>query len=144
MLTEKTKKVFSLSDENRKEIKENAQKIKSYLVARGCDNCLDFLKRKYYEGLSFYDYWDFVFVILSDFLPFVKEEINSIYNKDAEKIVKEVDSIIKHVKPFITKDTFTKDDKMIDFLDEKYTKMDLMEKIIEFDNKELLDMLFNN
>ena len=43
MLEAKTTEVFSLSDENKQEIKENAQKIKSHLVACGYDDCEDFI-----------------------------------------------------------------------------------------------------
>ena len=138
MVTKKVTEVFSLSDENKKVIKENAQKIKSHLVACGYEDCQDFI------NCNDYDYWDFSVETLQDFLPFVKEEIDSIYDEDAEKIVKEVDSAMKHVKPYLTKDSFPEDDAMVDFLDNKYTKEDLIEKIIEFDNDEFLSILFNN
>ena len=138
MITKKVTEVFSLSDENKKVIKENAQKIKSHLVACGYEDCQDFI------NCNDYDYWDFAVETLQDFLPFVKEEIDSIYSKDAEKLVKEVDSAMKHVKPYLTKDSFPEDDAMVDFLDNKYTKEDLIEKIIEFDNDEFLSILFNN
>lgn len=138
MITKKVTEVFSLSDDNKKVIKENAQKIKSHLVACGYDDCEDFIV------CNDYDYWDFAVETLQDFLPFVKEEIDSIYSKDAEKIVKEVDSAMKHVKPYFTKDSFPEDDAIVDFLDNKYTKEDLIEKIIEFDNDEFLSILFNN
>ena len=138
MITKKVTEVFSLSDENKKVIKENAQKIKSHLVACGYDDCQDFI------DCNDYDYWDFAEETLKDFLPFVKEEIDSIYSKDAEKIVKEVDSAMKHVKPYLTKDSFTEDDAIMDYLDDKYSKEELIEKIIEFDNDEFLEMLFNN
>ena len=138
MLETKTTEVFSLSDENKKAIKENAQKIKSHLVACGYDDCQDFIV------CNDYDYWDFASETLVDFLPFVKEEIDYIDERDAEKIVGEVDSAMKHVKPYITKDSFTEDDAIMDFLDDKYTKEALIEKIIEFDNDEFLNILFNN
>ena len=138
MITKKVTEVFSLSDDNKKVIKENAQKIKSHLVACGYDDCQDFI------DCNDYDYWDFAVETLQDFLPFVKEEVDSIYSKDAEKIVKEVDSAIKHVKPYLTKDSFTEDDAIMDYLDDKYSKEELIEKIIEFDNDELLEILFNN
>lgn len=138
MITEKTTKVFSLSDDNKKVIKENAQKIKSHLVACGYDSCEDFI------DCNDYDYWDFASETLIDFLPFVKEEIDYIEERDAEKIVSAVDSAIENVKPFITKDTFTEDDAMVDFLDDKYSKEELIEKIIEFDNDEFFNILFNN
>lgn len=137
MITKKVTEVFSLSDENKKVIKENAQKIKSHLIACGYEDCQDFIV------CNDYDYWDFVVETLQDFLPFVKEEIDSIYNKDAEKIVEEVDSAMKHVKPYLTKDSFPEDDAIMDFLDDKYTKEALIEKIIEFDNDEFLNILFN-
>lgn len=138
MLETKTTVAFSLSDENKKAIKENAQKIKSHLVACGYDDCQDFIV------CNDYDYWDFAAETLVDFLPFVKEEIDYIDGHDAEKIVSEVDSAMKHIKPYLTKDSFPEDDAMVDFLDDKYTKEDLIEKIIEFDNDELLNILFNN
>ena len=137
MITKKVTEVFSLSDDNKKVIKENAQKIKSYLVASGYDSCEDFIV------CNDYDYWTFASETLVDFLPFVKEEIDYLYEHDAEKLVSEVDFAIKNVKPYLTKDSFTEDDAIMDFLDDKYTKKALIEKIIEFDNDELLEILFN-
>ena len=137
MITTKTTEVFSLSDDNKKVIKENAQKIKSHLVACGYDSCEDFIV------CNDYDYWDFANETLKDFLPFVAEEINYIYEKDADKLVSEVDSAMENVKPYLTKDSFPEDDAIMDFLDDKYSKEELIEKIIEFDNKELLNILFN-
>ena len=138
MITKKVTEVFSLSDENKKVIKENAQKIKSHLIACGYEDCQDFIV------CNDYDYWTFAEETLEDFLPFVKEEIDYLYEKDAEKIVREVDSAMKHIKPYLTKDSFPEDDAMVDFLDNKYSKEELIEKIIEFDNEELLSILFNN
>ena len=138
MITKKVTEVFSLSDENKKVIKENAQKIKSHLVACGYEDCEDFI------DCNDYDYWTFAEETLKDFLPFVKEELDYLDEDDAKIIVKEVDSAMKHVKPYLTKDSFTEDDAMVDFLDNKYSKEELIEKIIEFDNDEFLETLFNN
>ena len=138
MITTKTTEVFSLSDDNKKVIKENAQKIKSHLVACGYDSCEDFI------DCNDYDYWTFAEETLKDFLPFVAEEINYIDEDDAEKLVSAVDSAMEKVKPFLTKDSFPEDDAIMDFLDDKYSKEELIEKIIEFDNDELLSILFNN
>ena len=137
MITTKTTEVFSLSDDNKKAIKENAQKIKSHLVACGYNSCEDFIV------CNDYDYWTFAEETLRDFLPFVKEEIDYIDEKDAEKLVSAVDSAMEKVKPFLTKDSFPEDDAIMDFLDDKYSKEELIEKIIEFDNDELLSILFN-
>ena len=137
MITKKVTETFSLSDDDKKVIKENAQKIKSHLVACGYNSCEDFIV------CNDYDYWDFAVETLKDFLPFVKEEIDSIYDEDAEKIVEVVDSAMEHVKPYLTKDSFPEDDAMVDFLDDKYTKEALIEKIIEFDNDEFLNILLN-
>ena len=95
MITKKTTEVFSLSDENIKAIEENAQKIKSHLVACGYDDCQDFIV------CNDYDYYSFAVEKLKDFLPFVAEEIDYLYEEDAEKLVEEVDSAIKHVKPYL-------------------------------------------
>ena len=137
MLEKKTTVVFSLSDENKQTIKENAQKIKSHLVACGYDDCQDFIV------CNDYDYYSFVEETLMDFLPFVKEEIDYLDDDDAEKIVSVVDSAIKNVKPYLTKDSFTEDDAIMDYLDDKYSKEELIEKIIEFDNDEFLSILLN-
>ena len=137
MITKKVTEVFSLSDENKKAIKENAQKIKSHLVACGYNNCEDFIV------CNDYDYWTFAQETLRDFLPFVKEELDYLDEKDAEKIVSTVDSAMENIKPYLTKDSFPEDDAMVDFLDNKYSKEELIEKIIEFDNDELLKILFN-
>ena len=109
MITKKVTEVFSLSDENKQAIKENAQKIKSHLVASGYDDCQDFIV------CNDYDYWTFAEETLKDFLPFVKEEI----------------------------DYIDEDDAIVDYLDDKYSKEELIEKIIEFDNDEFLEILFN-
>ena len=137
MITTKTTEVFSLSDDNKKVIKENAQEIKSHLVACGYDSCEDFI------DCNDYDYWTFAEETLKDFLPFVKEEIDYLYEDDAEKLVSAVDSAMEKVKPFLTKDSFPEDDAIMDFLDDKYSKEELIEKIIEFDNEEFLSILFN-
>ena len=137
MITTKTTEVFSLSDDNKKVIKENAQKIKSHLVACGYDSCEDFI------DCNDYDYWTFAEETLKDFLPFVAEEINYIDEKDADKLVSAVDSAMEKVKPFLTKDSFPEDDAIMDFLNDKYSKEELIEKIIEFDNDEFLSILFN-
>ncbi len=137
MITKKVTEVFSLSDDNKKAIKENAQKIKSYLVASGYEDCQDFIK------CNDYDYWDFAEETLKDFLPFVKEEIDYLYEEDARELVLIVDSAIKNVKPYLTKDSFSEDDAIMDFLDDKYSKEELIEKIIEFDSEELFNILFN-
>ena len=138
MITKKVTEVFSLSDENKKVIKENAQKIKSHLVACGYNSCEDFIV------CNDYDYWTFAQETLRDFLPFVEEEIDYLDEKDAEKLVTAVDSAMENVKPYLTKDSFPEDDAIMDFLDDKYSKEELIEKIIEFDNVELLSILFNN
>ena len=137
MLEKKTTVVFSLSDENKQTIKENAQKIKSHLVASGYNDCQDFIV------CNDYDYYSFVEESLMDFLPFIKEEIDYLDEDDAEKIVSVVDSAMKHIKPYFTKDSFPEYDTMVDFLDNKYSKEELIEKIIEFDNEEFLNILFN-
>ena len=137
MITTKTTEVFSLSDDNKKVIKENAQEIKSHLVACGYNDCQDFIV------CNDYDYWTFAEETLRDFLPFVKEEIDYIDEDDADKLVSAVDSAMENVKPFLTKDSFTEDDAIMNFLDDKYSKEELIEKIIEVDNDELLQMLFN-
>ena len=137
MITTKTTEVFSLSDDNKKAIKENAQKIKSHLVACGYNSCEDFIV------CNDYDYWTFAEETLRDFLPFVKEEFDYLDEKDAEKLVSAVDSAMEKVKPFLTKDSFPEDDAIMDFLDDKYSKEELIEKIIEFDNDEFLSILFN-
>ena len=137
MITTKTTEVFSLSDDNKKVIKENAQEIKSHLVACGYDSCEDFI------DCNDYDYWTFAEETLKDFLPFVAEEINYIDEDDAEELVSAIDSAMEKVKPFLTKDSFPEDDAIMDFLDDKYSKEELIEKIIEFDNDEFLNILFN-
>ena len=137
MITTKTTEVFSLSDDNKKAIKENAQKIKSHLVACGYNSCEDFIV------CNDYDYWTFAEETLRDFLPFVEEEIDYIDEDDAEKLVSAVDSVMENVKPFLTKNSFPEDDAIMDFLDNKYSKEELIEKIIEFDNDEFLSILFN-
>ena len=137
MITKKVTEVFSLSDDNKKTIKENAQKIKSYLVACGYDSCEDFIV------CNDYDYWTFTNETLVDFLPFVKEEIDYLYEDDARELVEVVDSAMEKVKPYLTKDSFPEDDAIMDFLDDKYLKEELIEKIIEFGNDELLNILFN-
>ena len=137
MITKKVTVGFSLSDDDKKAIKENAQKIKSHLVASGYDDCQDFIV------CNDYDYWTFAEETLRDFLPFVKEELDYLDEDDAEDLVIEVDSAMENVKPYLTKDSFTEDDAIMDYLDNKYSKKELIEKIIEFDNDEFLNILLN-
>ena len=137
MITKKVTEVFSLSDENKKEIKEKAQKIKNHLVASGYDDCEDFIV------CNDYDYYSFAVETLMDFLPFIKKEIDYIDKYDAEEIVNEVDSAIKNVKPYFTKESFPENDAMINFIDDKYTKEALIEKIIEYNDEEFLKILLN-
>lgn len=137
MITKKVTVGFSLSDENKQAIKENAQKIKSHLIASGYNSCEDFIV------CNDYDYWTFASETLVDFLPFVKDEIDYIEERDAEKIVSVVDSAMENVKPHLTKNSFTEDEAIMDYLDDKYSKKELIEKIIEFDNDEFLEILFN-
>ena len=137
MIIKKVTEIFSLSDDDKKVIKENAQKIKSHLVACGYNDCQDFIV------CNDYDYWTFAEETLRDFLPFVKEEIDYIDEDDADKLVSAVDSAMEKVNPFLTKDSFPEDDAIMDFLDDKYSKEELIEKIIEFDNDEFLSILFN-
>ena len=105
---------ISRKDEDKKVIKENAQKIKSHLIACGYNSCEDFIV------CNEYDYWTFTSETLMDFLPFLKVEIDYIEERDAEKLVSVVDSAMEHVKPYITKDSFTEDDAIMDFLDNKF------------------------
>lgn len=137
MITKKVTVGFSLSDENKQAIKENAQKIKSHLIASGYNSCEDFIV------CNDYDYWTFASETLVDFLPFVKEEIDYLDEDDAEKIVSVVDSAMENIKPHLTKNSFAEDDAIMDYLDDKYSKKELIEKIIEFDNDEFLEILFN-
>ena len=77
MITKKMTVGFSLSDDNKKVIKENAQKIKSHLVACGYDSCEDFIV------CYVYYYWTYLSYIFRDFLTFLKEEIDYIDEKNA-------------------------------------------------------------
>ena len=103
MLETKTTEVFSLSDDDKKVIKENAQKIKNYLVIRRYNSCEDFIV------CNDYDYYSFAERILEDFLPFVKKEIY---------FISEDDVIIDFLDDKYTKEGLIK--KIIEFSNDEF------------------------
>ena len=121
MITKKVTEVFSLSDENKQAIKENAQKIKSHLVASGYDDCQDFIV------CNDYDYWTFAEETLKDFLPFVKEEKPFIV---MHELLTEIDSAIRDLEKSIIAD--------------KYNKESLIEKIFSSKNSKIINYLLND
>ena len=136
MITKKTTEVFSLSDDDKKAIKENAQKIKNFLATIEYDTCTEF-----YDGYCYSD--DNFFKSIEGFLPFVKEEKDYISEGNIDILIDEIDSAIKNVKPYITKIDFAEKQDIMDFIVNKYDEVELIEKIIDYSDEKFLNKLLN-
>ena len=129
---------WELSNDDKKIIKENAQKIKDFLTLKKAGTCIEF-----YNWCNYYDH-DFLGYI-EKFLPFIKEEWKYISNSDIKDLIHEIDSAIKDIKPYLTVDDFDNADDLVDFIADKYG-VDLhgmIEKIIEYGNERLINKLLN-
>ena len=129
-------KAWTLSDDNRQVIKENAQKIKDFLTLKKAYNCTEF-----YNWCEYYDH-DFLGYI-ENFLPFVKEEKDYISEGNIDVLIDEIDSAIKNVKPYITKIDFAEKQDIMDFIVNKYDEVELIEKIIDYSDEKFLNKLLN-
>ena len=136
MLVEKMMKAWKLSDDNKKTIKENAQKIKNFLATIEYDTCAEF-----YEGYC--SSYDTFFKYIEDFLPFAKEEKDYISESNIDVLIDEIDSAIKNVKPYITKIDFAEKQDIMDFIVNKYDEVELIEKIIDYSDEKFLNKLLN-
>ena len=136
MLVEKTVKSWKLSDDDKKTIKENAQKIKNFLATVEYDTCTEF-----YDGCCSSDN-DF-FKYIEDFLPFIKEEKGYISEGNIDVLIDAIDSVIKNIKSFITKDDFAEKQDIMDFIVNKYDEVELIEKIIDYSDEKFLNKLLN-
>ena len=136
MIIEKMMKAWKLSDDNKKTIKENAQKIKNFLATIEYDTCTEF-----YDGHCYSD--DNFFKSIEGFLPFVKEEKDCISEGNIDILIDEIDSAIKNVKTSLTKDYFEDEDDLIDFIVNKYDEAELIEKIIDYSDEKFLNKLLN-
>ena len=112
MLVEKTIKVWKLSDENKQTIKDNARKIKNYFATLGYDTCIDYFDDYCRSDSEFFN-------LIGDYLPFVKEESLYITESEARDLVTEIDLIIERVESFITREDFTDEDDIINFIKTK-------------------------
>ena len=133
------KKAWTLSDDNRQVIKKNAQKIKDFLTLKKAYNCIEF-----YNWCEYYDH-DFLGYI-EKFLPFLKNEWKYISEGDIKDLVHEIDLAIRDIKPYPTVDDFDNVDDLIEFIADKYDGVDLhdmIEKIIEYGNENLINKLLN-
>ena len=138
MIVKKMVEAWELSNDDKKIIKENAQKIKDFLTLKKAGTCIEF-----YNWCNYYDH-DFLGYI-EKFLPFIKEEWKYISNSDIKDLIHEIDSAIKDIKPYLTVDDFDNADDLVDFIADKYG-VDLhgmIEKIIEYGNERLINKLLN-
>ena len=136
MIVEKIMKAWKLSDDDKKTIKENAQKIKNFLATIEYDTCTEF-----YDGYCSSDN-DF-FRCIEGFLPFVKEEKDYISEGNIDVLIDEIDSAIEHIKPYITKIDFAEKQDIMDFIVNKYDEAELIEKIIDYSDEKFLNKLLN-
>ena len=136
MVVKKMVEAWKLSDDNKKTIKENAQKIKNFLATIEYDTCTEF-----YDGYCSSD--DNFFKSIEGFLPFVKEEKDYISEGNIDVLIDEIDSAIKNVKPYITKIDFAEKQDIMDFIVNKYNEVELIEKIIDCSDEKFLNELLN-
>ena len=101
--------VRELSNDDKKVIKENAQKLKTFFVLRNCDDCQEF----YGWCDSNDDFLDYIGRIL----PFIKDEKQYILVDGVQDLIHEIDSAIENVKTCITIDDFDEVDDLIEFID---------------------------
>ena len=136
MLVEKMTKEFVLSEDDKQAIKNNAQKIKNFLTKMGYDDCTNFFDIYCEKEIG-------IFLDNFENLPFSKEEREYFYKDDIEQLVSFIDSVIKNVKSCITKDDFYNKDDLIEYIHDKYTNYDLINKILEVCDKETLNKIIN-
>ena len=136
MLVEKTTKEFVLSDDDKQKIKNNAQKIKNFLVKKG-----------YYTCAGFYDIYcghvSHTFFAIFEGLPFTEEEYKYFTKDDTRDIVKYIDSVIENVKSCITKDDFDNKDDLVEHIKDSYNTYGLIDKIIEVCDEETINKIIN-
>ena len=134
MVVKKMVEAWELSDDDKKIIKENAQKLKNYFVLRNCDNCEDF----YNWCDSDYDFLHYIKRIL----PFIEKEKDYITNDDIQDLIHEINSVIENVKTSITINDFDEEDDVIEFIGEKYNDNNFLKKLLH-DDKEFINELLN-
>ena len=123
MLVEKTVKSWTLSDDDKKVIKENAKDLRDFLKAQGYNTYREFYEE--YRSLLVHDWFDF-YKFVEDYLPFVKEE--KLYINMSE-LLTEIDSAIIVLEKSIISD--------------KYDKEALIEKIFNSKNDKIINYLLN-
>lgn len=134
MVIKKMVEAWELSNDDKKVIKENAQKLKTFFVLRNCDDCQEFYRWCDYDD-DFLDY-------IGRILPFIREEKRYILVDGVQDLIHEIDSAIENVKTCITIDDFDEVDDLIEFINEKYNDKNFIKKILH-DNKEFINKLLN-
>ena len=134
MVVKKMIEAWELSNDDKKTIKENAQKLKNYFVLRNCDNCEEF----YNWCDSDYDFLRYIKKIL----PFIEKEKDYITNDDIQDLIHEINSVIEDVKTSITINDFDEEDDVIEFISEKYNDDKFLKKLL-YDDKEFINELLN-
>ena len=134
MVVKKMVEAWELSNDDKKAIKENAQKLKTFFVLRNCDDCQEF----YGWCDSDDDFLDYIGRIL----PFIKEEEQYILVDGIQDLIHEIDSAIENVKTCITIDDFDDEDDLIEFINEKYNDTNFIKKILH-DDKDFINELLN-
>ena len=122
MVVKKMVDAWELSNDDKKVIKENAQKLKTFFVLRNCDDCEEFYR--------WYDSDDDFLNYIGRILPFVKEEEQYILVDGIQDLIDEIDSAIRDLEKSIITD--------------KYNKENLIEKIFSSKNDKIINYLLNN
>lgn len=134
MVVKKMVEAWELSNDDKKVIKKNAQKLKTFFVLRNCDNCQEFYGCRDSDD-------DFLYYI-GRILPFVKDEKQYILVDGVQDLIHEIDSAIENAKTCITIDDFDDEDDLIEFINEKYNDKNFIKKIL-YDDKEFINELLN-
>jgi len=137
MVVEKRVNVWVLVDSEKQVIKDNAQKIKNYLVKNfNCNTCTEFFEDHCTED----DFIDFS----RNCLPFLECASEYMTENDYTLLGIEIDKIIKDIKSNITKKSFDDNDSIIDFIVNKYGDFDaLIQKIIDCGDEQFINKLLN-
>ena len=122
MVIKKMVEAWELSNDDKKVIKENAQKLKTFFVLRNCDDCQEF----YGWCDSNDDFLDYIGRIL----PFIKDEKQYILVDGVQDLIHEIDSAIRDLNKSIIAD--------------KYNKESLIEKIFSSKNDKIINYLLND
>ena len=137
MVARKMVETWELSDDNKKAIKEKAQKLKDFLAINDAITFTEF-----YDWCDWCEY-DFLGYI-EKILPFVKEERKYISKGDIKKLIHEIDSVVENVNTSLSVDDFKNEYDIIKFFRKKYiNSIEFAKKILEVCDKDNINKLIN-